>query len=57
MNKDQWFDEYERLCAEREAGEIDGSDEDLADQASDAVADRIATRIDQARDRVKEGLS
>lgn len=53
--KDMWFDEYERRYNEREAGEIEGTDDELAQQAHEAAADKIADAIDRAKDRRKYG--
>ena len=46
MSKEAWFDNYERLYNEREAGEIEGSDEDLADLATEEERDQHADQAD-----------
>lgn len=53
--KDMWFDEYERLYNEREGGEIEGTDEQLANRAHEAAVDKIADAADRAKDRRKYG--
>ncbi len=53
--KDTWFDEYERLYNEREDGEVEGTDEQLANMAHDRVVDKIADAADRAKDRRKYG--
>lgn len=55
MSKDAWFREFERLEAEREDGEIDGTDEQLAEIAHERMVDRIADAADRAKDRRKYG--
>ncbi len=52
MSKAAWFDQYERLYNEREAGEMDGevTDEDLSELATEAVKDQYADRADQIND-------
>ena len=51
MGKDQWFAEYERLWNEHP----DKTEDELADMATEAVIDRVAAEIDEARDRAKYG--
>jgi len=57
MSKEMWIEEYERLlgyymdCGHDEAD----AERMAAEKAGDAVADRLADRIDMARLRAKEG--
>lgn len=51
MGKEQWFREFERLEAEHP----EKTDEELADMARDATADRLADEVDKAMDEVKYG--
>ena len=52
MSKEIWFEEYERLDAEMEAGEIPQMTEDeLADAAHEAMVDRFADAVDMAWDQ------
>lgn len=63
--KDMWFDEYERAYNEREERRDEArsrglkppveDDMQLAEQAHEAVVDKIANAIDQAKDRRKYG--
>ena len=55
MSKEEWFDNYERLYNERDAGEIDEdtSDEELSDRATEEERDQMADRADQISDERK----
>ena len=55
MSKEAWFDNYERLYNEREAGEIEGSDEELADLATEEERDQMADQADILSDVAKYG--
>lgn len=57
MNKMAWFDNYETLYNEREAGEMgeDFTDEDLAEMASERLRDQAADRADLIHDEAKHG--
>lgn len=57
MNKMAWFDNYERLYNERDAGEIDEdiTDEDLSEMASEQERDQMADLADIAHDVEKHG--
>lgn len=56
-----WFNNYERLYNEREAGEREGTDEELAELADEELRDQYADRADQINDerwieaKAKEG--
>ena len=55
MSKEAWFEEYERLDAEMEAGEIPQMNEDeLAAAAHEAMVDRFADAVDRAWDQRRE---
>jgi len=58
MNKMAWFDSYERLYNEREAGEIDSEldDCDLAELADEELKDQMADRADLIHDEKKEKI-
>ena len=47
---DQWFAHFERIDNEREAGELDITDEEAADLADARLIDDIADRADQIAD-------
>jgi len=49
MGKAEWFAEYERLWNEYD----DKTEDELADMATEAMIDRVASQIDAARDRAK----
>ena len=53
MSKEAWFVQFERLEAERDAGEIDATDEQLSDMAHDAMVDRMAEQADRLSDEAK----
>ena len=55
MSREQWMQNYERLYNEREAGEREGSDDELADLADEELRDQLADRADLAHDAAKEG--
>jgi len=55
MSKDAWFQEFERLYNEREAGEVDMTDEDLSEMASERLRDQMADKADLIWDERKEG--
>jgi len=57
MSKEAWFQNYERLYNEREAGEMSHelTDEDLCEIASEKMADDFATRADMIKDERKHG--
>ena len=52
-----WFQNYESLYNQREAGEIDPemTDEDLAERASERAADQAADLADLLWDEKKHG--
>ncbi len=52
MSRDAWFDQYERLYNEREAGEMEGevTDEDLSERATEALVDQMGDRADMLND-------
>ena len=54
MSKEAWFQHYETLYNEREAGEIEGSDELLAELASEKEIEDMAARVDLLSDEAKE---
>ena len=55
MSKEAWFQEFERLDAEMEAGEIPQlSEDELADAAHEAMVDRFADEADAAWDQRQE---
>ena len=55
MSKEAWFQEFERLDAEMENGEIPQMTEDeLADAAHEAMVERFADAVDMAKDMRKE---
>lgn len=56
MSKEAWFQQYETLYNEREAGEIEGTDEDLAELASAREADAWAERADRLGDEKKHEM-
>ena len=39
MSKEAWFQHYETLYNEREAGEIEGTDEELSEMADERLVD------------------
>ncbi len=47
-----WFENYERLLDQRDAGELEGDETDieLAEQASELERDQMADRADQIND-------
>jgi len=49
---DRWFENYERLLDQRDAGELEGDETDieLAEQASELERDQMADRADQIND-------
>ena len=49
---DRWFENYERLLDQRDAGELEGDETDieLAEQASELERDQMADRADQLND-------
>lgn len=51
MNKEEWFQNFERIRAERE----DLSDERVAELAREAQQDRFSTLADIIRDEAKHG--
>ena len=53
MSKEAWFQNYETLYNEREAGEREGTDEELADLATEQERDQEADRADLIRDEAK----
>ena len=50
-SRDRWFREFERLDSEYD----DKTEDELADMATEAIIDRMASEIDEARDRAKYG--
>ena len=58
MSKEQWFQNYETLYAEREAGEMseDLTDEELADLATEQERDQEAERADRIHDERKHEM-
>lgn len=56
MSKDNWFQHYERLYDEREAGEIDVDDEELSEMADEAQRDEMADRADILHDERKHDV-
>lgn len=57
MSKDIWIAEHERLYAEYLDAHPEASEQEALDHADDntseAVAERLADKIDRARDRMK----
>ena len=53
MSREIWFQHYETLYNEREAGEIEGSDELLSELASEREIEEMASRADLAHDERK----
>ena len=51
---EQWFQNYETMYNEREAGEIEATDEELSDMATEMVIDQMADRADILHDQKKE---
>ena len=49
---DRWFENYERLLDQRDAGELEGDETDieLAERASELEQDQMADRADQLND-------
>ena len=56
MSKEAWFRHYETFYNEREAGEIEGSDELLSELAFERESEEMAARADLLHDEAKEGL-
>ena len=58
MSKEQWFQNYETLYNEREAGEMSEelTDEDLAEMASERERDQEAERADRIHDERKHEM-
>ena len=55
MSKEAWFQEFERLGAEMEAGEIPQMTEaELSDAAHEAMVDRFADEADMGKDLRRE---
>jgi len=52
MSKDSWFREFERLEAEHP----EKTEDELSDMAHDQMADKMAQRVDRAKDERKENL-
>ncbi len=55
MSKEAWFQNYERLYNEREAGEREGSDDELAELTSEQQRDQLADLADRLHDEKKHG--
>ena len=55
MSGEQWFQNYERLYNEREAGEREGTDDELADLATEQERDQAADLADLLHDERREG--
>lgn len=53
MSKEAWFQHYETLYNEREAGEREGSDDELSELASEREIDEMASQADALRDEAK----
>ena len=57
MSKEAWFQHYETLYNEREAGERKGTDEELSKLASEREIDEMASQADAMKDAAKERLN
>jgi len=56
MSRDDWFTKFERLDAEREAGELgEISDDQFNALIDEALVDEMASRADQIHDEKKHG--
>jgi len=51
--KEMWFSEFEKQWDRREAGEIEATDDELADMATEAMIDRYAGMVDEAHEWAK----
>lgn len=55
MSSEQWFNNYETLYNEREAGEREGTDEELSQLALEQEEEQLADLADLANDERKHG--